>query len=143
MSTPAYLPQSSSIDWFTDPNRSQKPFTLRVRTLESEIKEQSYGGNTFKIMQPIFIEIYVRDATAAGRRQGREPEILVAMEKYITEFMSLNRLALQELLGIQYAEIRAIQTYSEIETGAEEAQSPWYHLTVRVHLHYWLKCAEE
>lgn len=139
---PALLPQRDAIDWGTDPSRTTKSFTIRVRSLESQIEDEAYGGNTIKTTQPVFIDLYVRDVTAAGRRQGREPEILVAIEKYLVEFMALHRLQLQELLGIQYAEITATQTFSEIE-GGEEYPSPWYHCIIRVNLHYWLRCSEE
>lgn len=140
--TPAYLPLLQDLDVGTDPSRTTKQFTLRVRSLESDEGDEAYGGKTIKITQPVFIDVYVRDATAAGRRQGREPEILVAIEKYLVEFMALHRLELQDVLGIQYAEVVASETFSEIE-GGEENKSPWYKLSILVRLHYWLRCSEE
>jgi hypothetical protein len=143
MSIPVPLPPASEIDFGTTPGRTKKTITLRVKCLDAEIKDAVYGGNTIKFTQPLHIDVFVRDPTAPGRRQGREPEILVAIEKYLTEFLALHRLALQDLLGIQYAEITATQTFSEIEGGDEDSQTPWYHFTAVVRLHYWMTFAEE
>lgn len=143
MSAIALLPLPEDIDFGTTPARTNKQITLRVRSLDAVVEDEVYGGNVLKVTQPVFIDVYVRDATARGRRQGREPEILVTIEKYLTEFMTLHRLALQEVLGIQYAEITATQTFSEIEAGQEETAAPWYHCVIKVTLHYWLKYAEE
>lgn len=144
MSTALYpLPVVSDIDFGATPARTKKQITLRVKSLEANIKDAVYGGNTIKFTQPVHIEVFVRDAKAPGRRMGREPEALVAIEKYLTEFLALHRLALQDLLGIQYAEITATQTFSEIEGGDEDSQTPWYHLTAVVRLHYWMRFSEE
>lgn len=143
MSTALYpLPVATDIDWGTTPARTKKPVCIRVKSLEANIKDAVYGCNTIRFTQPVHVEVFVRDAKAPGLRMGREPEALVAIEKYLTEFLALHRLELQDVLGIQYAEIIATQTFSEIG-GGSESQTPWYRLVAVVRLHYWMRYSEE
>lgn len=138
------LPLLNEIDFGTTPARTNKSIMLRVKGLDNNVRYQGHNsGSPLKFTQEVHVEIYVRDATAPGRRQGREPEKLVAMEKYLVDFLAINRLALQDVLGIQYAEIIGTQTFSEIEAGAEEAPAPYYHCIIKVRLHYWMRFSEE
>lgn len=130
-------PDVAQIDWGAVPPRTNKAITLRCSAPASDIKEQNLGGQVFKFTQKIFIDSYVRAIKSEGLRLGREPDRLVAMEKWLTEYLAVNRLSLQDE-GIQYIELLSAQTTPEV-VGGEENQQVWYHLQLMVALHYWLR----
>jgi hypothetical protein len=135
------LPVADKVDFGTTPQRTKKAITLRCSTPNTDVREQGLSGLTNKFEQRVIVDIYARDIKAEGIRQGREPADLVAIEKYLVDFLAINRLALKDE-GIQYMQVVNSQTFAEI-AGGEEKQQVWYHTRVTVILHYWMKVMEE
>jgi hypothetical protein len=134
---PVSLPDLSEIDWGSSPGRTNKRITFKCSAPITDVKEQDLRATSFKFTQRVSIDVYVRAIKSEGLRLGREPDDLVAIEKWVTEYLALNRLSLENE-GIQYVEILNAQTTPEV-MGNEEIQQVWYHLTMIVALHYWLK----
>lgn len=131
------LPPIDDIDFGADPTRTNKRITFKCSAPITDVKEQDLRGTVFKFTQRVSIDIYVRAIKSEGLRLGREPDDLTAIEKWVTEYLALNRLSLQDE-GIQYVEILNAQTTPEV-MGNEEIQQTWYHLSMICALHYWLK----
>lgn len=125
------LPLKTEIDWQADPNRIIKPIIIRTYTVFSNIVEKDIGANIFSYNCPIAIDIYVRDLKASSER--RDPTMLVAIETYIRDLISTNRLALRSK-GIHSMEIDQI-TYVD-EPPDDEEDVVWYHLVVQVRMHW-------
>lgn len=134
-------PNASKIDFGATPNRTKKGITLRCSSPVTEVEEEDITGLVFKFEQRVVIDVYVRDIKGEGKRLGREPDDLVAIEKYLVDFLAINRLALKDE-GIQYMEVLNTQTLAEIP-GGEENQQLWYHMIVTLVLHYWMRATEE
>lgn len=124
-------PAINEIDVGATPDRTIKPITLRTYTVFSNIVNADIGSNFFAFDVPVAIDVYVRDIKAMGER--REPTKLVAIETYLRDFISTNRLGLRSK-GINHMHVGTI-TYVE-EPPDDEQDEVWYHLVVEVRMYF-------
>ncbi len=135
------LPSSSTIDWGASLTRTNKNIILRCITPETRVTEQGIGGTTNEFEERVIIQAAVRTATAEGERLGREPAALIAIEKYLVDFIKTNRGALHDA-GVQYLDVVSVETFPTIVGGSEENQQVWYMLHVTCRLCYWMRATE-
>lgn len=107
--------------------------TMRCVTKPFEIKDDT-TGNVFDIEVPVDIECYVRDNKAVGKR--REPPQVIQIEKYLIDFIALNKFSLQNE-GISHIIITGTQTRPVDKEEYDLAN--WYKLTINVLLVYRLR----
>lgn len=125
----------TDIDFGAIPDRTNKGITIKCTTMKHSLRNNQ-TGHTFDFEVPVSIDVYCRDSRAVAER--REPEKLVELEKYITEFISTNRFGLQSD-GISHMVVRdtQIRPVDEEEIGLAN----WFKLTIVVLLYYRLKYA--
>ena len=123
------------IDYGGMPDRTNKIITLRTIYRSYRVNNDiDATGNVVDFMVPVEIEVYVRDITARGKRI--EPPKLIELEKYITEFIAINKYSWQAE-GINTVKI--LNTQKRAVDESEFGLSDWYKLSVNVLLHYWMK----
>jgi hypothetical protein len=128
------LPLKSSIDFGGSPDRTTKIITLKTYTIFSNIVNADIGGSFFSFDVPVAIDIFVRDTKASAER--REPQSLVAIETYLRDFISTNRLGLRSK-GINNM---MVSTTDYIEEKPDNEQDVvWYHLVVTVRIYYHMR----
>ena len=125
------LPLKADIDFGAMPDRTRLPITIRTYTIFSNILNADIGSNFFAFDVPVAIDIFVRDLKASAER--REPTQLVAMETYLRDFISTNRLGLRGK-GINNMGISSIDYIQE--PPDDEQDVVWYHLVVTVRMYY-------
>lgn len=81
----------------------------------------------------------MRDPHAEGEYLGREPQELIAIEKYLVDLIKTNRQALHPA-GVQYMDVVSAEIFPSLE--GEEKQQVWYHLNIIVNLCYWMRITE-
>ena len=133
-------PVLTKIDVGATPVRTKKGITFRCIPRKTTAREQDHGGFINKFDEIVILEVAVRDAKAEGQRLGREPGVLVTIEKWLVDLIKTNRDALHDD-GIQYIDVVSAETFPTIE-GSEERQQVWYHLNLTIKLHYWMRITE-
>lgn len=124
-------PDRDDIDFGTDPARTTKSITMKI-TESTQVKDKNLGGMVQKYTSTIEVHIFVRDITMRGIRT--EPQDLIDLEKYVIEYIALNRLAFVSQ-GISNIQILAVDSSID-ETYAK--QGVWYHTVVTLEAHYYL-----
>jgi hypothetical protein len=133
-------PILSKIDFGATPVRTKKGITLRCFTPETRITEQGIGGMVNEFYERVIIQAAVRASKSEGERLGREPAELIAIEKYLVDFIKTNRNALHDD-GVQYMDVINAETFPTI-VGGEESQQVWYVLNLTIRLCYWMRITE-
>jgi hypothetical protein len=124
-------PDTTEIDWGGSPDRTVKPITIRTYTILSNILNADIGSNFFAFEVPVAIDVFVRDIKAMAER--REPTKIVAIETYLRDFISTNRLALRDK-GINHMHIGTVNFVDE--PADDEQDEVWYHLVVEVRMYF-------
>lgn len=125
------LPVKTSIDFGALPDRAIKPITIRTYTVFSNIRYADIGANFFGFDVPVSIDVFVRDIKASAER--REPTALVAIEAYLRDFISTNRLGLRDK-GINNFGISTVDYIQEPPDDEEDVV--WFHLVIQVRIYY-------
>lgn len=125
------LPAKADVDFGAYQERIVKPVTLRTYTVFSNIIEIDIGHNMIKYNVPVAVDVYVRDIKASAER--REPTKLVAIETYIRDYISTNRLGLRSK-GIHNIELDDITRVEEPPDDEEDVV--WYHTVFQVRMHW-------
>ena len=124
-------PDRDDIDFGATPARTTKAITMLVNE-STEVEEKTVGGMVQKSTATIDVHIYVRDPTMRGSR--REPQSLIDLEKYIIEYIALNRLNFvgQGISNVQIMGVRSFIDEQYSDFGL------WYHTVVTLEAHYYL-----
>ena len=127
------LPIKTKIDWQADPNRIIEPVAIRTYTVISNIREKDIGANILEYDCPVGVDIFVRDLDATSQRI--EPTQLTAIESYLRDLISTNRLALRNK-GIHSMGLEDIIHAYESPTNEEDPV--WWHSVVQVRMCYYM-----
>lgn len=128
------LPVKSDIDFGASPDRTTKQVTLRTYTVFQNMVSADIGVNYFAFDVPVAIDVFVRDVKASANR--REPTKLVAIETYLRDYISTNRLGLRNK-GINNMNVRTADYIQEPPDDEEDVV--WYHLVVEVRMYYHMR----
>lgn len=134
------VPSLTKIDFGATPVRTTKGITLRCFTPETRITEQGLGGAVNEFYERVIIQVSMRDPKAEGEYLGREPDELIAIEKFLIDLIKTNRNALHDE-GVQYMDVISAEIFPSLEGGEENAQI-WYNLNLTVKLCYWMRITE-
>jgi hypothetical protein len=125
------LPLKASVDFGATPDRTSKGVTLTTYVIFSNIYNSDVGSRVFGFDIPVAIDIFVRDITAASKRI--EPPVLVAIETYLRDYITTNRLALRNK-GINNMNVSSVEAIPE--PPSDENDVTWFHMVVTVRMYY-------
>lgn len=125
---------ASTIDFGAHPSRSKKAITINCYRIFSSIYDENVGGQVYGFDVPVAIDVYVRDIKAEGLKDEPAPK-LVAIDNYLRQFISVNRLGLRNK-GINNMMISRIEYPDEPSKSITGEQTVWYHLVTQVRLYY-------
>lgn len=128
------LPLSSEVDFGAMPDRTIRGVTLRTYITYENVRAADIGSQFFSFDVPVSVDVFVRDVKASAER--REPTALVAIDTYLRDYISTNRLALRSK-GINNMMVSDINYISE--PPDDEQDVVWYHLVVTVRMYYHMR----
>jgi hypothetical protein len=124
-------PDRTDIDFGTRPDRTTKSITMEVRE-RTDVEDENIGGSLQKYTSEVDVHIFVRDVKMRGNK--REPQELIDLEKYVIEYIALNRLNFIDR-GIQNILITGVQSFIDTEYVK---QGVWYHTIVTLEVRYYM-----